>query len=1184
MHQYTDPDSNIKYKYIVHISDIHIHNNVRKIEYEEVFKKLCNSITKIKDDFIIVVTGDIVHSKTELSPEAIYLTRELFKSLAELGKIIAIAGNHDCVLYNNSRMSILDLLRDIKNVTYADKRGYYTFGNIIFGVTTIKDSEILIPLNNTKHTQVALYHGFVATNKECPGFRFGDSYLVKNFKNYQYVLLGDIHRHYYLNEEKNIAYAGSLIQQNYKESIDNHGYLLWDIANGKSKHIHIKNNYGYHTMNVNDDISEDLPKNLNIRFNTYSDLDSKNQINAKIEEIRKIYNVMSVSIDPMNVDIQSDNSTIKTTIDRKNVSAHLLKYLKDKNVPNYNEIMKIHETIVKNKVIDSTETNSYVWKPLELEFSNMFSYSKNNKIDFTKFGNNTIIGIVAPNYSGKSSIIDIIIFCLYGKCPRGDHKSIMNNREKYMICTLKIKINKEIYIITRESNKRSCDVYLRKLVKGKEEYINGNTKSETEKKIKDMVGSYESVLSSVIWVPDLLDVYNFTTKTVQKKKEYLNSLFGIDALLEYNKYSKEKLFEIKTKLTIIKDITGNISEISKKIMNVQNTISENNKKIQSLKDFDKNNSYPEIYYNLNTQYQDVNTSSNSNTLLQEFKNLKNKLVGLDTYNIEDSKNLLNSLNDSLENSNITIQKLKSDKSMLENNIKSLKLSITEIDNNIYNNICDLVIEDLENEIIETEGKINNLKKEITKEIICDDHIDETINDLRDKKDVFLRKITKKLELPKLKTDISKYEKYIDVSENEILEKKIALKYYLEFEKILLKYNVPFSYKNIIDEITLFVSDNNDIKFTQKDKKDYYNYIQNSKLNSEIEINNQEYTKKIEKLNQQLYKMEELRNKIIKRKEELTELDKLNSKIELLKTNRNLLEKFHDTILKNTKIKDELNYFNKQLTAINKSLEIEHKKIDKTQKNITEITLKIKKIDTLIQEKNTILDKLDKIEIVLGLVLLNEKKKNIKSINTIISEKILELEKSNIRWETELNNFIKQKDEITQHTKKKDEIEKEIELYEAYYKYTKQDALPFSIIREYIPLIQNKVNEFLETITDFRIKIDNDTNMDKIDVLIIRENNNSYNCKTSSGFENFIISLAFRLILYKISMESKPDILIMDEKWTSIDPDKLNNILDILDNLKHHFSSIIIISHMEKVKNKCDNIINIHKKNGISTIV
>ena len=49
-----------------------------------------------------------------------------------------------------------------------------------------------------------------------------------------------------------------------------------------------------------------------------------------------------------------------------------------------------------------------------MEFDNMFSYGKKNVIDFTKL--NGVIGVVAPNHSGKSALIDVIAYTIFGLC------------------------------------------------------------------------------------------------------------------------------------------------------------------------------------------------------------------------------------------------------------------------------------------------------------------------------------------------------------------------------------------------------------------------------------------------------------------------------------------------------------------------------------------------------------------------------------------------------------------------------------------------------------------------------------------------------------------------------------------------------------------------------------------------
>ena len=58
---------------IAHISDVHIRKTRRHKEYAEVLDNLCNSIESLGVDRI-ALPGDLLHNKTDLSPEAVTLT------------------------------------------------------------------------------------------------------------------------------------------------------------------------------------------------------------------------------------------------------------------------------------------------------------------------------------------------------------------------------------------------------------------------------------------------------------------------------------------------------------------------------------------------------------------------------------------------------------------------------------------------------------------------------------------------------------------------------------------------------------------------------------------------------------------------------------------------------------------------------------------------------------------------------------------------------------------------------------------------------------------------------------------------------------------------------------------------------------------------------------------------------
>ena len=80
---------------ILHIADIHIRNYQRHKEYRSIFKELYKAAKALPQNSLIYIGGDIVHNKTDISPELIELTSEFLKKLANIKPTILIKGNHD---------------------------------------------------------------------------------------------------------------------------------------------------------------------------------------------------------------------------------------------------------------------------------------------------------------------------------------------------------------------------------------------------------------------------------------------------------------------------------------------------------------------------------------------------------------------------------------------------------------------------------------------------------------------------------------------------------------------------------------------------------------------------------------------------------------------------------------------------------------------------------------------------------------------------------------------------------------------------------------------------------------------------------------------------------------------------------------------------------------------------------
>ena len=224
---------------IYHIADVHIRNLKRHKEYREVFSQLYGYIlATMRENDIIYIAGDIVHAKTDMSPEVVDLTQEFFCKLADLLPTIVIPGNHDANLNNTSRLDALSPIisaLDHKNLYYLKDTGGYGIGGYTFIHKSIWDkSEGFPPAKSFKQNngRIGVFHGPVDNIETEHGFIIQNQNVkVSHFEDFDLVLLGDIHKpNNEVMGKSHIKYHGSLIVQNHHESkYPIHGILIRDM-------------------------------------------------------------------------------------------------------------------------------------------------------------------------------------------------------------------------------------------------------------------------------------------------------------------------------------------------------------------------------------------------------------------------------------------------------------------------------------------------------------------------------------------------------------------------------------------------------------------------------------------------------------------------------------------------------------------------------------------------------------------------------------------------------------------------------------------------------------------------------------------------------------------------------------------------------------------------------------------
>lgn len=596
-----------EFDFIFHISDIHIRLNSRKEEYNTVFEQLYTIIKnhdKVSSS-VIVITGDLLHNKIDLTPECILMSYSFLHHLGSIAPTVLIAGNHDALLNNRQRMdSITSILhaRTPHSVFYLKDSGYYQFGNIVFAVNSLlqENPDEWLDIDHDKISNpeffkykkcIGLYHGQICGWKNNIGYssETGDKQ-VDDFPGLELVLLGDIHKHQYMNSDKTMAYSGSLISQNFGETDPYHGVLCWDLNTKSSELITIPNPYCFCEAVLEEetlelmyypnvplldwrngfDIAKYLQPNCNLRV--YMTQDSK--LNHDFTKMFK--KVMpNARLQQKFTSSKHNNSTIKSSLefhpDATNepfwIRTFVLEKLDGNPIPVVEKLIQdLLSEFRKNVTLQKTHEATN-WEIEQVNFDYLFGYGKDNKIDFKKLQPNTITGIFGHNSFGKSTIIDILAFLLFGKITRGTTgntipREIINHSEKKAFGEIIFKVGTQRYKIVKNCSRTKAEKI--KIVEqlltwqgtcwvdSSEEH-----RKKTDKVIESLLGNLESFLFTNVCLQQ--KEKPFRENTQKDKKEFLYTLFGLDWFENYRKTKEDLLKSFKGEEKVYKEKIGESS-------------------------------------------------------------------------------------------------------------------------------------------------------------------------------------------------------------------------------------------------------------------------------------------------------------------------------------------------------------------------------------------------------------------------------------------------------------------------------------------------------------------------------------------------------------------------------------------------------------------------------------------------
>jgi DNA repair exonuclease SbcCD ATPase subunit/DNA repair exonuclease SbcCD nuclease subunit len=566
-----------------HFADIHFRGLSRHDEYRHVFEQSYKELRRLKPD-VIFLGGDIVHSKTQgISPELIEILRWWFTSLSEIAPVHVILGNHDGLMFNEDRLdAITPIVRSLNNdkIQLMKGTGIYPTGvpGFEWGVFCCFDSKVWSDLKPSgDNVSIAAFHGPVNGSLTDQDWEInGDSVKVDFFKDFDYTMLGDIHKRQFFTPK--IAYPGSTIQQNYGEDVEK-GFLFWEIEdrdNFTVDFVPLHNPHAFRTIKWTGDVVDTLAQlpeewsgsRFRVVHSGMTQVDFK-QLQRSLKDNFDAYEVVS-----KNEQNSFNGSDAEITTSIGKISRNDLRSFKQQDALMSEYVSKLelsdeereslrflHKDVF-SRCVQQVSTKSHQWRLRKLSFDNTFAYGEGNVVNFDSL--HGITGIFGKNRVGKSSIPGTISYALFNTSDRGALKNmhIVNNRKNYCKATVDFSVAGEMYRAERQTLKKvnrkgvtsaPTNLNLFKIDDAGEplEDATGEQRRETEKTLRELVGTIEDFMMTSFAAQGSMNA--FIREGSTQRKAVLTRFLDLQIFDDMLKIAKNEVSELRGEMRTAPD-------------------------------------------------------------------------------------------------------------------------------------------------------------------------------------------------------------------------------------------------------------------------------------------------------------------------------------------------------------------------------------------------------------------------------------------------------------------------------------------------------------------------------------------------------------------------------------------------------------------------------------------------------
>lgn len=809
----------------------------------------------------------------------------------------------------------------------------------------------------------------------------------------------------------------------------------------------------------------------------------------------------------------------------------------------------------------------------------MVNFKKYKKASITL--TNSMVGIFGNNGAGKSSLFEAVTWCLYGITQSMEgregvkQQDLIRDGEEEMGVEVEFLLGNHTYKVVRYLNtKRGVRSKLR--IDGEVQAV--KSREVTARIEQDLGLSVKGFISSSFIRQKELDL--ITSKIASERKKLVNSLFNLKIYEKFEESTKNKKKEKERELDFAKLQIGEKERILEQLPLLEEQLKELKEAVTIFEsEYEKVKAQSE---NIKTQYATLEADYN------RFIDLQSK-VKIAEKDIENLSNILKERKSDLK----TIEGASSKKEELKpeyDNFLKLKEKLSSLDK--VKLVYDSKMKELQKLQTEITVTGKNLKERITEfkeEITGLKSEEEELKESRAILKTIREKISQLENVPQQREEETQKLDKIKEKEAELLAEKAQYKSRItdlqeelgEIQSIGIgapcpKCKRPLE-KEHLDELVAKYT--REIAANEKAKSKYESKEKHLvEMKNELDTHVRELKKKEKDLNElrkeeQKYVKAEMRiedikkrikddeNKIAENEKRFKELDERKNEVRNLE--KEILNLGFDSS-EYENLKEEV----EKKTAIEVEMIKLTERISKREdvlKSIEETKNKLIIQEKKMEELKTEFEKCAKIP---------EEFANIKKKRDQIVEKELEISREYTEKKTQCNERIKELEKLHESEKELKKIkksQKEIENMITIYAVL-QDAfrqIPVQIQSRLRPRIRKETSELLNETTDGKYPF---IDLKKDYSLTVYYDGEYYPISRFSGGENDLINLCLRVGISRVllSLSSQKSFariqsLFLDECFGSFDIERRKNLLVALNQLRKYFAQIVLITHIEEIK-------------------